>query len=197
MSVYYPTVFPRSFHHCFCLLFHFSFSLHSHFISLFYEHLTSQTWTTAATLSLHLIQAPASLSSTKAFIMPLYSLLLSIAETINSSVNLKDLHVSYFSLTYFHLIPSTQSLFQKEQSFYSSSHVYRTSSCFYALAHIVSLILNFLNHFLFLCKFYPTFRTNSRFTTTTQSLSTSFMHSNFTIQQALPNLIFNYVLHIF
>lgn len=97
----------------------------------------------------------------KAFMMPLHNLL-SVAGSMHSSPNLKILHVSYFNLTYFHLIPSTQSLFQKtnKKSFYCFPNAYRTHFCFRILAHIVSLVLNVFNHFVILCKFYPTFRTN-------------------------------------
>lgn len=103
-----------------------SITCHSHCIHTLFNsfqrtfHLTLESqqppWVSSSS------RLSSSLSSAKSFIMPLHYLL-SVAGSINST-NLKILHVSYFNLTYFHLIPSTQSLFQKrnkkKQSFYSS-----------------------------------------------------------------------------
>lgn len=121
-----------------CLLLSFSFSLHFHFISPFSGHSSAHTWITIAFLSLQFIQTSSFLSSTKTFIVAL----LSVAGNINSSTNLKNVQVSYFNLTYCHLTPSTQFLFQDQSSYlpYSFLLLY--------LAHIVSLILNVFNHFL-------------------------------------------------
>lgn len=134
----FSQIFPSLSH----LLFSFSFLLHSHFISPFSGHSSFPIWITIASLSLQFIQTSSFLSSTKIFIVALYNFLLSVTGNINSSANQKNVQVSYFNLTYCHLIPSPQSLFQDQSSCLPYSFL------FLYLAHIVSLILNVFNHFL-------------------------------------------------
>lgn len=92
VSILSRSVFPRSFHHL------SSLSLfHSHCIPTSYYPFMG----TYLTLGLHQYspwvssssQHPPFLSSTKPIITPLYNLLLSVTESINSPANLKYLHV--------------------------------------------------------------------------------------------------------
>lgn len=129
--------------------------------------------------------------------MPLYNLLLSVTESIHSPANLKYLHVK--------LLIFQPNLFSPDLE---QSISFPTRPIFSLLPPCLQQYLFLLlclnthhlshlkgpNCFLLSHIFQPTFKTNSKFTTTTQSLSCTVISP---VGHDLPNLKFNYLLCIF
>lgn len=190
ISILSHSVFPQSFHYL------SSLSLfHSHCIPTSYHpflgaYLTLglcqySPWVSSSS------QLPPFLSSTKLIIVPLYNLLLSVTESINSPANLKYLHVK--------LLIFQPNLFSPDLEQSISFPTRPIFSLLPPCLQYLFLLLCFNSHHLSHLKgpncfllshiFQPTFRTNSKFTTTTQSLSCTVISP---IGHDLPNLKFNY-----